>query len=136
MTHEAKRCTGACCEHELQREKNSARGTCVAWAAEAGSRSLNDWCSPVPREKARRWRWRVAGVSACAFSSFLEFLGCLDNFCHKANIIRLNHRCPTSLPSTSLLQPCQLSGELHKTSKGISMNHSTSTCQSPFRGCC
>ena len=25
VAHEAKRCTGACCEHELQREKNPPR---------------------------------------------------------------------------------------------------------------
>jgi hypothetical protein len=67
----------------------------------------------------------------------LEFLACFwvsDNFRHKGNFTRLDHRCPTSLPSTSLLQTWQISGELHKTSRGISMNLSISTFQSRFRG--
>jgi len=59
-----------------------------------------------------------------------------DNFQHKGNFTRLGHRCPMSLPSTSLLQPWQISGESHKTFKRISMNLSTSTFQSRFRGPC
>lgn len=71
--------------------------------------------------------------------SFLSSWPCLrvsDNFRHKGNFTRLDHRCPTCLPSTSLLQLWQISGELHKTSRGISMNLSTSTFQSRFRGHC
>jgi|HubBroStandDraft_1064217.scaffolds.fasta_scaffold993297_1 hypothetical protein len=59
-----------------------------------------------------------------------------DNFRHQGNFTRLGHRCPTCLPSTSLLQPWQISGELHKTSRGTFMNLSTSTFQSRFRGRC
>jgi hypothetical protein len=84
---------------------------------------------------------REIGVTLHVCCHLLDFLPCLwvsDNFRHKGNFTRLDRRCPTSLPSTSLPQPWQISGELHKTSRRISMNLSTSTSsfQSRFRGHC
>lgn len=81
---------------------------------------------------------REIGVTLHVYVFFL-LLACLwvsDNFRHKGNFTRLDRRCPTSLPSTSLLQPWQISGESHKTSRRISMSLSTSTFQSRFRGPC
>jgi hypothetical protein len=74
-------------------------------------------------------------VYAISFLSSSLAFGLVTIF-GKGNFTRLDHLCPTSLPSTSLLQPWQISGELHRISKRISMNLSTSILQSRFRAHC
>jgi len=130
---------GAISFHRLSFGKGyiGAQGSSCLWAS-----SMEDPSAGPRNEGYPRYSITGAGpprdwcyASRVCFL-FLEFLGCLDNFCHKANFTRLDHHCLMSLPSTLLLRPCQISGELHRTSKRISMNHSTSTFQSPFRGRC
>ena len=92
----------------------------------AGAGPSRDWCD------APRVCFFLFLVAFCAF-----VVGLVTAFVpHKGNCTRRGRRCPTSRPSTSLRRPWQTSEESRRISKGISMNRSTSTFQSRFRGHC